>query len=163
MSEEKLLRDGPGLQPLRKELLTLALDYYEKFINERADDPSVRKELADVYIRAANIYQLTYTGPDKMGRKRGDELRVRGIALYEDLVREKQAIGNCGSHWRKTRTLRGGNTGRTESTKRGWRATAGRSNSGSSYGPLSPTTLSSGAAWAVAIPAHAFEERHGRR
>ena len=89
MSEEKLLKE-PRLQPLRKELLSLALDYYQKFINQRADDPSVRKELADACNRAGDIYRETYTGPDeKVGSKRGKELRVRGVALYEELVREK--------------------------------------------------------------------------
>ena len=89
MSEEQLLKE-PRLQPLRKELLSLALDYYLKFINQRADDPSVRKELADAHNRAGDIYWETYTGPDeKVGSKRGKELLARGVALYEELVREK--------------------------------------------------------------------------
>ena len=89
VSEEKLLKE-PRLQPLRKELLSLALDYYLGFIKQRADDPSVRKDLADAYIRAGDVYRETYTGPDEnVGSKRGKELRLRGIALYEELVREK--------------------------------------------------------------------------
>ncbi len=89
VSEEKLLKEE-RLDPLRKELLKLALDYYLGFIKERADDPSVRKDLAAAEIRAGNIYQQTYTGPDEeVGSQRGKELRVRGIALYEELVREK--------------------------------------------------------------------------
>jgi serine/threonine-protein kinase len=89
VSEEKLLKE-PRLQPLRKELLSLALDYYLKFINQRTNDPSVRKELADACNRAGDIYRATYTGPDeKVGSKRGKELRIRGVALYEELVREK--------------------------------------------------------------------------
>ncbi len=89
VSEEKLLKEPP-LQPLRKELLSLALKYYLGFIEQRANDPNVRKELADAYMRAGNVYEETYTGPDdSMGSKRGTELRVRGVALYEELVREK--------------------------------------------------------------------------
>ncbi|MGO8747881.1 MAG: protein kinase domain-containing protein [Thermoguttaceae bacterium] len=87
VSEEKLLEE-PKLQPLRKELLTLALDYYLKFINQRVNDPSVRKELADAYNRAGYVYQFTYTD-EKVGSKRGKELRVKGAALYEELLREK--------------------------------------------------------------------------
>jgi serine/threonine-protein kinase len=89
VSENQLLKE-PRLQPLRKELLTLALKYYEKFIDQSAHDPSVRKELADAHICAGNIYRETYTGPDeKVGTKRGKELQARGVALYEELVREK--------------------------------------------------------------------------
>jgi tetratricopeptide (TPR) repeat protein len=77
---------------LRKELLSLALNYYLGFIKQRADDPNVRKDLADAHIRAGEIYQETFTGPDEnVGSKRGMELRLRGIALYEELVREKPA------------------------------------------------------------------------
>ena len=46
VSDEQLLKE-PRLQPLRKELLSLALDYYLGFIKDRANDPNVRKELAD--------------------------------------------------------------------------------------------------------------------
>ncbi|MGO8751104.1 MAG: serine/threonine-protein kinase [Thermoguttaceae bacterium] len=89
VSEEKLLQE-PRLLRLRKELLSLALDYYQNFINQRADDPSVRKELADAHIRAGCIYREAYTGSDeKEGSKRGGELIARGVVLYEELVREK--------------------------------------------------------------------------
>ncbi len=89
VSEEKLLKE-PRLQPLRKELLKLALDYYLDFVKDRADDPSVRKDLADAYTRAGETYGDTYTGPDEnVGSKRGMELQIQGIALYEELVREK--------------------------------------------------------------------------
>jgi len=89
VSEEDLLKED-RLQRLRKKLLTSALPYYEDFIKQRVDDPNVRKELADAYTRAGNIYQATYTGSDEnVGSKRGTELLIRGVALYEELVREK--------------------------------------------------------------------------
>jgi len=91
VSEEKLLTE-PRLQPLRKDLLSLALDYYLGFIKQRADDPSVRKDLADAYTRAGGMYRVTYTGPNEnVGSKRGMELALRGIALYEELVRANPA------------------------------------------------------------------------
>ena len=100
VSEEKLLKE-PRLQPLRKELLSLALDYYLGFIKQRADDPSVRKDLADAYIRAGDVYRGTYTGPDEnVGSKRGKELRapghrvVRGIGAGE--TRGPGAAGRTG-------------------------------------------------------------------
>ncbi len=111
VSEDNLLKE-PGLQPLRKELLSLALNYYLGFIKDRADDPSVRQELADAYIRAGDVYGDIYTGSDeKVGSKRGKELQDRGVTLYEELVKEKpgdRALrvalagvlrGLAGSHW----------------------------------------------------------------
>ncbi|MGO8747055.1 MAG: protein kinase domain-containing protein [Thermoguttaceae bacterium] len=89
VSEEQLLEE-PRLQPLRKKLLQFALDYYLDFIEKRADDPSLRKDLADAYTRAGGVYRETYTGPDeKVGSQRGKELLLQGVAVYEEMVREK--------------------------------------------------------------------------
>ncbi len=49
------LRDVPGLEPLRKELLESALRYYEKFLKQRGDDPQLREELALTYFRVGAI------------------------------------------------------------------------------------------------------------
>jgi serine/threonine-protein kinase len=54
ISESKLL-NVPGLQPLRKELLEAALTYYRAFLAQRADDPTVQKDLAQAYTRVARI------------------------------------------------------------------------------------------------------------
>jgi serine/threonine-protein kinase len=54
VSEESALRQ-PGLEQLRERLLRSALGYYEAFIRQRSDDPSLRLELADAYRRAGEI------------------------------------------------------------------------------------------------------------
>jgi Novel STAND NTPase 1 len=54
VSEDKLL-DIPGLQPLRRELLTDALTYYQAFLQQRGDDPTIQYELALTYARVADI------------------------------------------------------------------------------------------------------------
>jgi serine/threonine protein kinase len=54
ISENKLL-NVPGLQPLRKELLEAASQYYQGFIKQRENDPSVRKELAETHYRLGLI------------------------------------------------------------------------------------------------------------
>src|SRR5262249_57890040 len=46
VSESKLL-NVPGLQPLRKELLESSRKYYQEFLKDHADDPSVRAEAAE--------------------------------------------------------------------------------------------------------------------
>lgn len=54
VSENRLL-DVPALQPLREELLNSALEYYEGFVKQRGDDPSVRAELGRTYYRIGRI------------------------------------------------------------------------------------------------------------
>jgi tetratricopeptide (TPR) repeat protein len=79
VSESKLL-DVPGLQPLRKELLESARRYYEDFLNERGEDPSVAAEAAAAAFRVASVTAL-------LGDLAGaSENYRRAIALYETLV-----------------------------------------------------------------------------
>ena len=54
VSESKLL-GVPGLQPLRKDLLTSALTYYQGFLKEHSGDPSLQGELALTGYRVALI------------------------------------------------------------------------------------------------------------
>jgi serine/threonine-protein kinase len=76
VSESKLLT-VPGLQPLRKELLEGALKYYQGFLDQRRDDPTVQMELAKAYFRVGSI-----TGD--LGSK-ADALRSyqQGVTLLE--------------------------------------------------------------------------------
>jgi serine/threonine-protein kinase len=80
VSESKLL-DVPGLQPLRKELLERALNYYQGFIRQRGNDRSVRAELAATNYRVARITQMIVSGQDALAAYR------QALTLYEDLVR----------------------------------------------------------------------------
>ena len=54
VSQTKLL-NVPGLQPLRKELLESALAFYQQFIDQHRDDPTVQAELAATYRRVGTI------------------------------------------------------------------------------------------------------------
>lgn len=54
VSEDTLL-DQPGMQPLRKELLQRAMAYYERFLQQRANDPAVQDELASASYRLGLI------------------------------------------------------------------------------------------------------------
>src|SRR5207244_13027532 len=57
VSENKLL-EVPGLQPLRKDLLEAARKYYEGFLRQRDNDPSVRAEAAASSYRLALLDSL---------------------------------------------------------------------------------------------------------
>jgi tetratricopeptide (TPR) repeat protein len=60
VSESRVLR-VPGLEPLRRELLEDALRYYRGFVERRANDPTVRKELMRAYERVGQINYLVGT------------------------------------------------------------------------------------------------------
>jgi serine/threonine protein kinase len=54
VSDEQLLK-RTSLKPLRQSLLISALNYYQNFIKQRADDPSLKRELAEAYRRVGEI------------------------------------------------------------------------------------------------------------
>ena len=70
----------PGLQPLRKELLTTALKYYEDFVQRHQDDTDLRADLAAATLRVGEI-------TDQIGSKE-EALKALQTAsgTYESLV-----------------------------------------------------------------------------
>jgi serine/threonine protein kinase/TPR repeat protein len=60
VSEESLLNQ-PGMQPLRRDLLQQALVYYEQFLKERVDDPTIQDELSTTAYRVGRITELLET------------------------------------------------------------------------------------------------------
>lgn len=54
VSEERLLNE-PGLQPVRRDLLQRAREYYERFLQRRASDPALKQELAATQFRMGLI------------------------------------------------------------------------------------------------------------
>jgi serine/threonine-protein kinase len=54
VSEERL-RNVPGVQPLRKEILENALAYYQRFLDKRADDPRLLRDVADTHQRVGYL------------------------------------------------------------------------------------------------------------
>jgi serine/threonine-protein kinase len=81
VSETKLL-DVPGLQGLRKDLLTSASRYYEKFLEDARNDPATRAEAAQAAYRVGFV-----------ALRNGNTEAARGpleqaVKLYEALVRD---------------------------------------------------------------------------
>jgi serine/threonine protein kinase len=54
ISDERL-KDQPGLQPLRMELMKAAIDRYEPFLTKPIADPTPREELARLYARYGQV------------------------------------------------------------------------------------------------------------
>lgn len=53
---ENTLLDVPGLQPLRKDLLEAAADFYDASTLQRADDPAALAELARTHLQLSQVY-----------------------------------------------------------------------------------------------------------
>ena len=81
ISESRLLKSPlPGLQPLRKELLTTALKYYEDFVSQNRDDPVLQADLAAATLRVGEI-------TDQIGSKE-EALKAfqTALSMYESLA-----------------------------------------------------------------------------
>ena len=80
---ESQLKSVPGLQPLRRDLLRSALRFYEDFVAERGDDPTLKAGLAAAQLRLAKIQHEIGAEPQAQ-----DTLR-RAMALYETESRRR--------------------------------------------------------------------------
>jgi serine/threonine-protein kinase len=86
VSENKLLDSPlPGLQPLRKDLLTRALKYYQEFAEHHQEDPALRADLARAYFRVGNI-QLEIGSPSEAIRA-----YEQALDLWQQLLAENPA------------------------------------------------------------------------
>jgi tetratricopeptide (TPR) repeat protein len=100
IGESKVLTVA-GMQPLRKELLESALQYYRGFLEQRSDDLAVQKDLATAYTRVAKIteeisskekaleaYQQALAIRKKLSERESNDLEVQAEVAFHH-----QAIG----------------------------------------------------------------------
>ena len=85
VSESQLLQVS-GLQPLRRELLQPALAYYQAFVEQHGDDPTVRAELALAYNRVGAI--TSAIGSNEQSQK----AYRRAVEIYQELVRDNPNV-----------------------------------------------------------------------
>ncbi len=88
---ENVLLDEPGMQRLRAELLTIAGEYYERFVAEAKDRPELRTEMARTIYKLAKItkdlgdneraLRQVRKGLDLVGEKDTQDKLVRGMLL----------------------------------------------------------------------------------
>ena len=79
VSEDTLLNQ-PGMQPLRRELLREALGYYQRFLSQRGDDPTIRDELALTHFRGGRITEEVDSPETALGAYR------RALSMQKQLV-----------------------------------------------------------------------------
>jgi serine/threonine-protein kinase len=77
----------PGLQPLRKKLLERALVYHQKFVDQNAEDPGLRAELADTYLRIGNLTRAIGSKQKALAAYR------KSLELCDDLLRSHPGQG----------------------------------------------------------------------
>ena len=82
VGNEKLL-DAPGLMPLRRDLLTSALAFYQRFLDQRKGDARLEPRVAAAYLNVAKI--KAYLGP----AKESQEAARLAQETYERLLKER--------------------------------------------------------------------------
>lgn len=101
VSEETLLNQ-PGMQPLRRDLLELALQHYRHMLEQRRSDPALQDEMAATYFRIGLITSLLesparavpfYQQAIDMQRKLLD--RARGAARIAALANSLNALATA--------------------------------------------------------------------
>lgn len=81
VSESPQLK-AQGLEPLRRDLLVQAKEFYERFLQEQGDEPGLQAERGNAYLLLAQIHQ-------QMGdRERAEELFGKGLPILEALTQE---------------------------------------------------------------------------
>ena len=106
ISEETLLQQH-GMQDLRKSLLQQALSYYQDFLGQRAEDPSLKREVAEAHYLAGKIVQTIdspelamdhFLSAEKLQKQLREE-QPQNVELIAELGNTLNAIGEA--HLRK--------------------------------------------------------------
>jgi tetratricopeptide (TPR) repeat protein len=79
------LLNTPGLQPLRKDLLELALKYYKEFTKQRSDDLTLQADLGAAYFRVGKItFELGATEEPIGAYEQAVDIRKNLVAASAD-------------------------------------------------------------------------------
>jgi len=94
VSEEELL-DRPGMQPLRRKLLTEARDYYRRFLDQRGDDPRLQDELAETSFLMGRITEEIDSPEEALSAyRRAEETQKRLLAQRPADQSRLKALGD---------------------------------------------------------------------
>lgn len=82
-----VLNRSPGTQSLRRLLLEKARDYYQQFLSESGDNPTVQYEAARAYARLGEIAQVLDPGGEETF-----EMYAEAIKLYQQLIDQDATV-----------------------------------------------------------------------
>jgi serine/threonine-protein kinase len=96
VGEETLLNE-PGMQPLQRKLLTKARDYYQRFLDRRGDDPTVRDAVALAHFRVGVVTEKIDSPPKALA----SYLLARDMQeqLAEERPGDRDCLQNLGNTW----------------------------------------------------------------
>lgn len=94
VSEERLLNE-PGLQPVRRDLLQRAREYYERFLQRRSNDPALKNELAATQFKMGLIVEELESPDAALAwlKKARDQQKAQ-VAAQPDSLEDTRALSN---------------------------------------------------------------------
>ena len=96
VGEETLLNE-PSMQPLQRKLLAKARDYYQEFLSQRGEDPTIRDKVALAHFRVGVVTEKIESPEKAMDSYR------RARQMQEELVAEHpentEWLQNLGNTW----------------------------------------------------------------
>ena len=95
-----VLAAAPGTQSLRRSLLEKAREYYEQFLSESGNNPTVRFEAAQAYGRLGQITLILDPASEETFRLYGKAIELYGELIREDPDRPEYSVGlaDAGGH-----------------------------------------------------------------
>jgi serine/threonine-protein kinase len=85
-----------GLEPVRKDLLAQARDYFLEFVRQRGDDPNLRAELADAHFR------LGYITAEIGDKEAAIAEYQQALALWQELFDTQPSVNQYRYHLART-------------------------------------------------------------
>ena len=104
---ENTLLNTPRMEPLRRQLLETAQEFYERFVRERANDPEAGVQLGRTYQRLGQLTRQTKSKTEAI------EFIKQAIAIQEPLVRAHPANSDYQSDLANSHVNLGGLLGET--------------------------------------------------
>lgn len=92
---EEDLKNLPGFQPLRRDLLQRAQRYYESFLADHSNDPRLRDELGQAYFRLGVILEESGAANEAYEKyQTAAELQRRQVAAKPNEPTRRRSLGN---------------------------------------------------------------------
>jgi tetratricopeptide (TPR) repeat protein/tRNA A-37 threonylcarbamoyl transferase component Bud32 len=83
---QEQLRDMPRMEPVQRQLLEDAVEFYQDLVRQNADDPETRYETGRAHRRLGNLYRWRHQ------LERAESSQREGLALLERLVAESPTV-----------------------------------------------------------------------
>jgi tetratricopeptide (TPR) repeat protein/tRNA A-37 threonylcarbamoyl transferase component Bud32 len=94
---ENTLLNQPGMQPVRRKLLTKASVYYQRFLDQHGDDPTLRDAAAMAHFRLGLINEMIDSPDSALAFYR--RARDMQAQLVEERPGDRDCLQNLGNTW----------------------------------------------------------------